>query len=250
MIRSQHRWTSHQKGQPAEIQNRTLVDQVATSLRLSILNGDIAPGERVKISDLSGRFRVSHIPIREALRRLESEGLVRHEPHRGATATGLELAGIAEVYDARRILESRIAERAIGRFSQKELPEIAGALHEMERASTVSDLNAFMQAHRRFHWLMLRPGATPLLEQILRKLWQTSERYVRFVLTVGQAMELAQAQHKRMYRFCKSGDKDAFVNQVLAHLDATEQIIHSTLEAALTRGQGAAVRRNSASDST
>jgi DNA-binding GntR family transcriptional regulator len=204
--------------------NRTLVDQVTANLRAAILDGKVVPGQRLKIKDLTQRFGVSHIPIRESLLRLQSEGLVVHLPHRGVTVAALTLDESKDIYDARRVLERAIAERAVGRVTEDIVRGVSAALDDMERAAN-SDMNAYLEAHRLFHSLMLRPGTPRLLEQTLRQLWQASERYVRFLLSSESVMELAQTHHKRMFAYFRNAEQARFIDLLLVHLAVAEEAV-------------------------
>ena len=95
---------------------RSLVDEAAVALRASILSGEIRAGARIRIQDLEDRLGISRIPIREALRQLESEGLVKTTPHRATVATPLSLTELWDVYDVREALEIRVAKRSVARL--------------------------------------------------------------------------------------------------------------------------------------
>ena len=83
----------------------SIQDVIEAELRERILVGDIEPGGRINVRQLEQHFGVSHIPIREAIHRLEAEGLVVNVPRRGAIAAGVSLKELDEIYDLRRILE-------------------------------------------------------------------------------------------------------------------------------------------------
>src|SRR5256714_15669655 len=106
------------------IQRVSLVDNVTERLRSALLTGDIQPGERIRVAALEKRFGVSHIPIREALRRLETEGLVITLPQRTAVAAGVDLADLDGLYDLRRMIEGEVAERAVERMTPEALAKL------------------------------------------------------------------------------------------------------------------------------
>src|SRR2546423_11289763 len=110
------------------IQRVSLVDNVTERLRAALLSGEIQPGERIRVSALEKRFGVSHILIREAIRRLETEGLVVTLPQRTAVAAGVDLADLEGLYDLRRMIEGEVAERAIGRMTPEALEQLRAAL--------------------------------------------------------------------------------------------------------------------------
>src|SRR5919204_3032025 len=118
------------------IQRVSLVDNVTERLRSALLTGDIQPGERIRVTALEKRFGVSHIPIREAIRRLETEGLVVTLPQRTAVAAGVDLADLEGLYDLRRMIEGEVAERAVERMTPEALEKLRAALAALEEAAS------------------------------------------------------------------------------------------------------------------
>ena len=94
------------------IRRVSVVDNVTARLRGALLAGEIRPGERIKVAELEKSFGVSHIPIREAVRRLEVEGLIVALPQRAAVAAGVDLDDLAGLYDLRRIVECDVILRS------------------------------------------------------------------------------------------------------------------------------------------
>ena len=85
--------------------HRTLAERAFSALRRGIVSGELAPGQRLRIEEIAAAMNVSHSPVREAIRQLESHGLVEHVPHRGSHVTGLSLDDLAQLYDARLHVE-------------------------------------------------------------------------------------------------------------------------------------------------
>src|ERR671936_2131729 len=125
--------------EPDTIQRVSLVDNVTDRLRAALLSGEIQPGERIRVTALEKRFGVSHIPIREAIRRLETEGLVVTLPQRAAVAAGVALDDLTGIYDLRRIIEGHVARRAVEQMSDEDVERIEAALAELEAAATQQD---------------------------------------------------------------------------------------------------------------
>lgn len=200
----------------------TIVGEVTERMRRMLYAGEFVAGERLRLKDLQERFGVSHIPIREALRTLEAEGLVENVPQKGAVAGAVSLETLGQVYDARRLLEPPIAARAASQISQSDIDELSEAYQGLA-AATVTD-DDFFAAHREFHWLTLRPGATPIIEGILRKLWGISERFLRLSLAFPSDVSPAIGQHETIYQMMIEGEAGVaeVVNQ---HLHVTEDAI-------------------------
>ena len=107
---------------------KTIVDGITERLRRAIITGTIRPGERIRIADLERKFGVSHIPIREALRRLQSEGFVEISPRRTTIAAGVDLSDLANIYDLRRIIEVEIGRRSVSRMTKDDVETVRRAL--------------------------------------------------------------------------------------------------------------------------
>lgn len=209
----------------------SMVDQVANRLRDMLLTGEIEPGQRLRLRDLEEWFGVSHIPIREALRRLESEGLVENKPQRGAVATLLSVDQLGEVYDVRRLLEPALVERAVRSATDADIETIRKVLARLEEAESERDVEAFYDAHHEFHWQILRAGASDLLEQILNQLWRTSERFIRLSVSAFPTnVRAAHEQHHKMTELFESRDGNSARALLEDHLHLTENAIRRNYE--------------------
>lgn len=191
---------------------------VGELLRSEILDGSIEPGERINVRQIGLRLEVSAIPIREAIRRLEAEGLVETIPNVGAVAARVSRVELEDVYDLRRMIEPAIARRSAARMSDDHLEALRNTLKELEAAERDTDgiSGSVLTVHRRFHWELLAPAAAPLVEDTLRRLWRISERYV--ALTRGAVLPVADTQHAEMVEICEHRDGDALADLLAHHL--------------------------------
>lgn len=205
----------------------TSAEWITPQIRTLILNAAIRPGERINVKGLEKRFGVSHIPIREALRQLEAEGLVTLLPQRGAIAARVSTEELEDVYDLRRIIEPVVAGRAAERATQADRDAVAAAMARLERLERAGDAS-FFQAHWDFHWSILEPGSTAEVERVIHQLWRTSERYIR--LTRGTATDEAHHQHELMTRALAEGDGDALSGYVSQHLTLTGEALRALFE--------------------
>ena len=201
----------------------TFVEEVTDRLRSMLLSGEIEAGERLRMKDLEGRFGVSHIPIREALRTLEGEGLVESQPQRGAVATGVSLELLDEVYHARRLLEPGIAAQAVTKFTPDTLASLEAAAERMVEAERSPQADAFFKAHHEFHLAVLQPALTPILERVLKQLWGMSERFIRLSVREfdSAVVVLAHEQHVAILEACRAADPRVSV-RLTEHLHVTE----------------------------
>ena len=207
------------------IKAETLVDVVGDRLRADILRGTIRPGERIIVAELERRFEVSHIPIREALRRLEAEGLVESRPRRATVVTGLALDELSDLYELRRLLEGELAARATSRRSAEELDQLLAIQRELERAETAPDPEAagFWTVHWEFHRAILAPAVTPWVRRVLDQLWQGAERYVRLQLSAHfDRVDESVSQHRGLAEACERGNPSEVRRLLCDHLTSSE----------------------------
>ncbi len=208
---------------------RSLVDEAAAALRASILSGEIRAGARIRIQDLEDRLGISRIPIREALRRLEAEGLVKTTPHRATVATPLSLTELWDVYDVREALEIRAAKRSVARLRPEQLEAANMARIEAAAAIREGDRPRFFEANHQFHRLLREPGSNPTMEHIIQQLLQTADRYTNLALNVAEVAEIAGIQHQRIYDAYVARDWQAVKKETLTHLRITRNTVLEAL---------------------
>jgi DNA-binding GntR family transcriptional regulator len=203
----------------------TMADGITERLRQAIITGAIRPGERIRVADLERKFGVSHIPIREALRRLQSEGFVEISPRRTTIAAGVDLGDLANIYDLRRIIEIEIGQRAVSRMTKSDIETVRRALVRFRAVANDPSSAEFWERHRDFHWALLAPAANPTVKRVLDHLWQSSERYVRLFVSTFATMDTVMDLHVELYEACAGGDATIFANALTRHYVETEKTV-------------------------
>ena len=215
----------------------TMVDGITERLRQAIITGAIRPRERIRVADLERKFGVSHIPIREALRRLQSEGFVEISPRRTTIAAGVDLSDLANIYDLRRIIEVEIGRRSVSRMTKSDIEAVRRALVNFQAVANDPSSAEFWERHRNFHWALLAPAANPTVQRVLDHLWQSSERYVRLFVSTFATMDTVMDLHVELYDACAGGDVTTFENALTRHYVETEKTVRdgfSSLQAGRT----------------
>lgn len=205
------------------IQRVSVVDNVTVLLRRALLAGEIKPGERIRVADLEKSFGVSHIPIREAVRRLETEGLIIALPQRAAVAAGVDLDDLAGLYDLRRIVECDVIRRSVASMTPGTTTVVREALDLLEAVVEDHESPRFWELHRDFHWALLEPGATAWIERVLNQAWLASQRYVR--LFVSETVDDAMSDHRQLLACCEKRDGERAARVLRSHLDRTESAV-------------------------
>jgi len=156
--------------------------RVADYLRTAILTGEIAPGERIRQEEVAERFGTSRLPVREALRILEAEGLTEHEPNKGARVPRLDQHQIDVIYQMRERLEPLALAESLPHLSESDMTR----LDEIQtRIETNTDLNSFLALDREFHLLTYRGCDIETLSSMVTRLWNSTQHYRRAFVRIG-----------------------------------------------------------------
>lgn len=189
---------------------------VRETIRLAILNGQLPGGTRLVQSDIAKRLDVSTTPVREALRDLASESLIRIDPHRGGVVSELDESDIAEVYEIRRHLEPLALELAIGEMTDEAIGR-AEKFHEAMSAAPHSA--AWVQLNREFHMALYEMANRPRLVSLVRSLQDASVMAVSAKLQrVAGLREEANIEHGDLLDAVRSRDLEAAKNVILQHV--------------------------------
>lgn len=213
------------------ISPQSVSSQVTSELRRSIVSGDLAPGQNLSLRKLADQLGVSFIPVRDALKVLEGEGLIVNPPGRSATVAPLDLEELRAVYRIRRLLEPDLARRAVRGLTDDGLDELYHVATMMgdERRS----MDDIYDDHRAFHLALLAPAASPWDERILTVLWRACERYVRIgfgLLDPDPEEHTRRAKsHQVLVDAFRTRDPDEAASSLDQHLARNETLASVTL---------------------
>jgi DNA-binding GntR family transcriptional regulator len=146
-------------------------------LRTAILSGELRPGERIPQATVAEQLGTSRIPVRDALRELQRQGLVTLEPKRGARVVALGQEELAEIYLLREHLEPALVAAAAPRLTPEALEELELIEAEMESIATEPDLSAWMELDRRFHMTTYRHASLPRVLRLVESYWDIATQY-------------------------------------------------------------------------
>jgi DNA-binding GntR family transcriptional regulator len=219
-----------------KIERRSLVDQVVEVLRQEILEGAYAPNERLVIDALAVRYGVSQIPVREALRGLEGEGLVEFRSGTGTIVSDVTREELGELYELRRLIEPYVLRRAVLQYDDAMLGDARELLDILTDTTPTRDSDRWWQAHLDFHDALLRPGFTPWSERFLRLIWQSVERYQRLYALVFGDVTRANHEHEALLAAAISRDPDRLIEVWVSHLNEKESRVAEGLSQATAIG--------------
>ena len=200
-------------------------EAILTVLRPDILAGRRKPGERLNLDDLAASFGVSRMPVRDALKQLEAEGLVRIYANRGIEVSSLDASDIRELFGIRIILEQQAIGLAIPNLGRSQLRKMKAML---ERMDGLSGRNSdWIDANTQFHEVINQASKWPRLLAMIHTLRANVERYVRLYIRM-LGTELPQAQHWAIYEACASQDVEAARSVMAQHLSTTAtELLHA-----------------------
>ncbi len=218
-------------GSVRPIESRSVSEQVTNELRRSIVAGTLPPGQSLSLRRLADQLAVSFIPVRDALRVLEAEGLVVNPPGRSASVAPLDLEEFHSIYRVRRMLEPDLARRSVPQLEDAEL----GRLHQAaaEFGGAERSMDDIYDDHRAFHLALLAPAASAWDIRILTMIWRASERYVRigFGLLDPDPSEHDRRRdaHQLLVANFRKRDPDLAARAMNDHLAHNEELAHSAL---------------------
>ena len=220
------------------VESRSVVEQVTAEIRRAIISGSLEPGQEFSLRELAGLLGVSFIPVREALRSLETEGLVLSRPGRSAVVAPVHLDDLHGIYRLRHRLEPEIASRSCLMISSAVLDDLEREVASFGREDLGVD--EIYEAHQAFHLALLAPVATEWDIRTLTTLWRAAERYIRigFRALDPQPQEHRRREHAHedLLTVFRTRDPQAVEQAVSEHLERNERLARS----ALSRYEGAA----------
>jgi DNA-binding GntR family transcriptional regulator len=188
----------------------TATEKVMARLRSMLITGALAPGSRIDQGDLVRRFDVSIVPIREALARMASAGLVEIVPHRGVFVVDVSAEELLDLYAVREILEEQAAMIAVDRMTDLDIRALEQVAAAMGRAAKKGELDQFLAHNREFHFTVYRASKRRHMLQVIEQLWDLSARYAHMQLHAvpDRAVESMSEVHA-IVTACRRRDRDA-----------------------------------------
>lgn len=193
-----------------EIAQRTMTEQVLAQIRDLILSGTLKPGGKINQAELAQRFATSLVPVREALARLQSSGLVQIVPHRGAFVAGLSVEEMVDIYTMREVLEEQAAQEAAGRFTNGDISTIDALVNQIEIAAGTEAFDTFLRLNRDLHFTIYRAAGRRHLLQVIEQLWNQSERYRRLQIhSIPHRVEDSLSENQLILAACHQRDAES-----------------------------------------
>ncbi|MCW6511487.1 GntR family transcriptional regulator [Lichenifustis flavocetrariae] len=217
------------KDVPLKPGRTSLTEQITTELRRRILNGQLAEGTMLRQERLASELGVSRIPLREAIRHLEAEGLVTSELHKGTVVSSLSPRELEDLFGIRMQLETWLFEAAIPRATDADLDRAEALIDEASRTGAVDnwgDLNW------RFHEALYLPSGNRVALKLLRSVHDNAARYVNLQLFVMRDVESELSDHHAMLAYARLRDVERGVDVLRRHIARVSRNLSASLAAA------------------
>jgi len=186
--------------------NKTAQSIVYETLREQILQGRIFPGAWLREQDLVEQFNVSRTPIREALRRLESDELIQLVPFRGARVRSFSPKDFQEEYTVRAALEGFAIELAVSKITDAKIARLEKMTTKMEELLDRGDLGAFLDVNRKFHMTIYEEAGSSRLVSMIESSWDRENLYRLVFLSRPASLEIEKAIHRDLLKACRRRD--------------------------------------------
>jgi len=204
--------------------------QVVEMLRAAITGGQFTPGQRLIEKDLCDLMGVSRPSVREALRQLESEGLIVTIPNRGPTVSQLSVRDVASIYEVRGALEALAAQLFAATASDEQVKELDVAVTHLEAAYKTRDVEKIVFAKRNFYDVLLEGSGNSILPTLLRTMNARITQLRRVSLSSPKRATVSLREIRGVLRAVKQRDPDAAYKTSLHHVKEASKIVLASLK--------------------
>jgi DNA-binding GntR family transcriptional regulator len=203
------------------------VGTAVTAIRDLIRRRELLPGEPVRQQDMAKRLGMSRVPVREALKALQTEGIVSHSPNQGYFVAKFSAAELDQIYLMRRVLETALLQHLVWPDADT-LAAIADVNDRLGRAADAGEVALVVQLNREFHEAVF--GLSPLrtVHREVRRLWEMSDSY-RALYLYGPARERIAAEHQAMIEALAARDIEALVAATDRHRGVAQEEVAALL---------------------
>ena len=213
------------------IPRQSLTSAVADKLRDQIIRGEIPEGAQLRQDAIATQYQVSRIPVREALRQLDAEGLIAIVPNRGAIVPALSPDDVEELFSIRALLEPEVLKLSIPHLTEEDFSEAAGVLStyvtELQREDHVS---AWGRMNWLFHSILYSRANQPRFMAIIRNVNNSGERYTRLQLYLTHGIKRANEEHHQILEFCRQRDVEKACKLLREHIQYAGQSLKEALD--------------------
>jgi DNA-binding GntR family transcriptional regulator len=212
------------------IPRRSLTSAVADKLREQIIRGEIPEGAQLRQDVIAAQYHVSRIPVREALRQLDAEGLITIVPNRSAIVPKLSANDIEELFAIRALLEPEVLKLSIPQLTQVEFGKAEALLKKyVDELRSENHIADWGRLNWQFHSILYSGANRPHFMSVIRNVNHSGERYTRLQLYLTHGVKRANEEHRQMLELCRQRDIGAACKLLRQHIQYAGQSLKQVL---------------------
>jgi DNA-binding GntR family transcriptional regulator len=220
-----------QNATDSAIPRQSLTSAVADKLRDQIIRGEIPEGAQLRQDAIATQYQVSRIPVREALRQLDAEGLIAIVPNRGAIVPALSPDDVEELFSIRALLEPEVLKLSIPNLTEQDFSEAAAILRKYVSELRREDhLSAWGRLNWQFHSTLYSRAVLPRFMAVIRNVNNSGERYTRLQLYLTHGIKRANEEHHKILELCRNRDVPAACTLLRDHILHAGQSLKEVLQ--------------------
>ncbi len=204
---------------------KSLGEHVFDSLKQAIIRGNMSPGEWLVESHIADTLGISRTPVREAIHKLEREGLIERQPRGGFTVLGLNRDDIEETFGIRSVLEGYAAKLAAIKHKNEELKPLEAKIEEFEKCLVKKQFTHLTRINTEFHDLLYALSKSPKLIHIINGLTDQIFRFRQIILKETKMARVSNEDHKQMLKFIRKRDADGVERLVRDHILRGQEMV-------------------------
>ncbi|SPL72145.1 GntR family transcriptional regulator [Acinetobacter stercoris] len=199
---------------------------IVKHIREAIVSGQIAEDDPIRQDEIAKLFNVSKIPVREALKQLEAEGLVEFKKNRGAIVTRISEEELAQIFEVRVMLETKLIRLAVPNMTDE---TFANAEQICSAFVDTMDIGSWTTLNWQLHACLYEPAQRPYMLSLIRSIYDKIERYLRLQMSVAAGKSRADQEHKDILQACKNKDVELAARLIEEHINGVCQSLYDYL---------------------
>jgi DNA-binding GntR family transcriptional regulator len=220
------------------ITRQSLTSAVADRLRDQIIRGEISEGSQLRQDAIATQYQVSRIPVREALRQLDAEGLITIVPNRGAVVPALSPEDVEELFAIRALLEPEVLKLSVPHLTEEDFSKATAILDQYVRELRHDDhVSAWGRLNWEFHSTLYSRANQPRFMAIIRNMNNSGERYTRLQLYLTHGIKRANEEHHQLLQLCRNQDIPSACKLLREHIQHAGHSLKEALHARRTEAE-------------
>ncbi|MGE5630136.1 MAG: GntR family transcriptional regulator [Caulobacteraceae bacterium] len=205
-------------------------DIVYEYLRKAVMEGELRPGERIIEKEYAEKLKISRTPIREALRKLETEGFVEYIPRKGVVVKGFTSKDIIEIYAIRKSLEGLAMKYVVENINEQEIEKLKSLVKHMKEADSAGNIEDVFVTCQEFNEVILNASRMPRLRDLINTLHEYLERFRRITMAKASRRADAIKEHSQILDAILDKDAKRAEKLVWEHLEASQKVFFNNFD--------------------